>query len=202
MADKYANFAALAHGELPQSYSIRVRNLGSRIAVVAPHGGAIEPGTSEVACAIAGDDLSYYVFEGLKSKANTDLHITSTSFDEPQCLQLVTAASVVVAVHGEASDEPVVFLGGRNTACMSAVQSALAAAGFVTGNHTNVALQGRDPSNIVNRGLCGAGVQLELSRGLRKQLFASLESGGRAQPTPKLMVFARAVRDGMCKSGI
>jgi phage replication-related protein YjqB (UPF0714/DUF867 family) len=53
------------------------------VAVIAPHGGGIEPGTSELATAIAGDDFSLYLFEGLKSAGNGELHITSTNFDEP-----------------------------------------------------------------------------------------------------------------------
>lgn len=202
MADKYANFAALEHVESPHAYAIRVRELGSHTVVLAPHGGEIEPGTSEVALALAGDDMSYYLFEGLKHKGNADLHITSTSFDEPRCLILVNTATVVVAVHGEASDEPVVYLGGRNAAYREALEDALAVAGFVACRHTNPALQGRDPLNIVNRGLSGVGVQLELSRGLRKQFFASLRRDGRRQPTPKLEAFARAVRSVVYNGGL
>jgi phage replication-related protein YjqB (UPF0714/DUF867 family) len=74
---------------------------------VAPHGGGIEPGTSELADAIAGSDLSFYTFEGLKSSGNTDLHITSTRFDEPMCLTLLASSSVVVTLHGEHSTKTV-----------------------------------------------------------------------------------------------
>ncbi|WP_261338761.1 poly-gamma-glutamate hydrolase family protein [Rhizobium leguminosarum] len=35
------------------------------VAIVAPHRGHIEPHTSEIAAAIAGEDFSLYLFEGL-----------------------------------------------------------------------------------------------------------------------------------------
>lgn len=43
----------------------------------APHGGGIEPGTSEIADAIGGERGSFYTFGGLKSSGTADLHITS-----------------------------------------------------------------------------------------------------------------------------
>ena len=201
VADKYANFAALARAEAPDAYAICVRDTCSHVVIAAPHGGAIEPGTSEVARALAGEDLSYYLFEGRKPNRNAELHITSTNFDEPQCLRLVATGALVVTVHGEASDEPVVFLGGRNTE-LASLRLALSGSGFAVRTHANPALHGRDPSNIVNRGSSGAGVQLELSRGLRKQLFASPQSVGRTQPTQLLRHFVLAVRGTLCSGGL
>ena len=84
VADKYANLTVLVSSESTDAYSKSTRNGGSRVAVAAPHGGGIEPGTSEVALAIAGADLSYYLFEGRKAEGNGDLHVTSTNFDDPE----------------------------------------------------------------------------------------------------------------------
>jgi hypothetical protein len=70
------------------------------VAIIAPHGGKIEPWTSAIATAIAADDYCLYCFEGRKRRENRDLHITSTHFDEPQCLTLVSGCDQVVAVHG------------------------------------------------------------------------------------------------------
>lgn len=92
VADKYSSFAELVQNEPPGAYSIRWRKTESTIAVIAPHGGAIEPGTSEIALEIAGADLSYYLFDGQKAKENSALHITSTRFDEPICRQLIATA--------------------------------------------------------------------------------------------------------------
>ena len=43
-----------------------VKRKASNIVIVAPHGGAIEPGTSEVATEVANNDLSLAIFEGIK----------------------------------------------------------------------------------------------------------------------------------------
>jgi phage replication-related protein YjqB (UPF0714/DUF867 family) len=44
--------------------------------VIAPDGGSIEPGTSEIALKIAGLDFSFYAFEGRRKQHNNCLHIT------------------------------------------------------------------------------------------------------------------------------
>jgi phage replication-related protein YjqB (UPF0714/DUF867 family) len=62
--DKYFTFAELAAGEDPSAYRIVSMPRGSAVAIIAPHGGNIEPGTSELARAVAGQELSLYLFEG------------------------------------------------------------------------------------------------------------------------------------------
>src|SRR5262249_61887052 len=101
-ADTYRNFAALARKERSGiDYDVLVRRARTAFAIVAPHGGGIEAGTSELADAVAGATHSFYTFEGLKPSGNRDLHITSTRFDEPMCLSLIGASDVVVTLHGE-----------------------------------------------------------------------------------------------------
>jgi phage replication-related protein YjqB (UPF0714/DUF867 family) len=80
MADRYTSFEDLAKAEVEgQDYQVRLRNVeGGRAVIIAPHGGGIEPGTSEIADAIADNDFSFYAFEGLKAWANGPLHVTST----------------------------------------------------------------------------------------------------------------------------
>ena len=83
MADKYRNFAELARSERSGiDYDVLVRRARPAFAIIAPHGGGIEPGTSEIADAVAGLTHSFYTFEGLRTSGNTDLHITSTRYDE------------------------------------------------------------------------------------------------------------------------
>lgn len=90
MADKYPDFDTLSRNERAGvDFRILVRRAMSAFALVAPHGGGIEPGTSEIADGIAALEWSLYAFEGLKPSGNADLHITSTRFDEPMCLELV-----------------------------------------------------------------------------------------------------------------
>jgi phage replication-related protein YjqB (UPF0714/DUF867 family) len=101
MADKYRNFVELRQNEEPcRGFCICFRDRGARTLVLAPHGGKTEPGTSEIADAIASDDLSFYSFEGIKSRGNGQLHIKSPRFDEPQCVNLVKASTKAISIHG------------------------------------------------------------------------------------------------------
>lgn len=159
---------------------------------MAPHGGWIEPGSSQVAEAIAEDDYSLYLFEGLiPGRPHHELHITSTRFDEPQGLQLVGAADTVIAVHGRADgDDPhTTWLGGRSATLRDAIAFSLSDGGFqaATANHRFPA---RNPMNICNRAATGAGVQLEVPRTLRDQL--------RHDPV-RLRRFAAAVREALSR---
>lgn len=197
MSDKYLNFAALAAEEAEGTYSISVHDVGSAIVVAAPHGGGIEPGTSEIALAIAGEHLSYYLFEGNKKQGNGDLHIASSNFDEPRCLSVLRSAHTVVTVHGEDSAAEVVYVGGRHSAGIVAVRQALEEIGFVVRTHQDPDLQGTHPRNICNIGSTGMGVQLELSSGLRRSFFPSLKRDDRKKPLPRLAQFAKAISDAL-----
>ena len=82
--DTYNSFANLAkHAEEGRDFKVRTQERLGTTVIIAPHGGGIEPGTSEIAEAIAGNDLSLYLFEGIRDENNRELHITSTRFDEP-----------------------------------------------------------------------------------------------------------------------
>ena len=68
-------YAALARlNRAGVDYTIAFIYGHTRFAVMAPHGGGIEPGTSELACAIAGKQHSYYTFSGIKTSGNRLLH--------------------------------------------------------------------------------------------------------------------------------
>jgi phage replication-related protein YjqB (UPF0714/DUF867 family) len=197
MADKYRNFATLALNEQSGiDYGIVVRRARLAFAIIAPHGGGIEPGSSEIADAIAGERFSFYGFEGLKSSGNADLHITSTRFDEPMCLTVLGHSGVILTIHGEDSDGAGegVFVGGLDVALGAQIGTALTEKGFDVREHSDPDLQGRDPTNICNRGTSCAGVQLELSRAVRETLFESLTRTGRKHPTARFEVFVTAVR--------
>ena len=196
MPDKYKNFADLAqHEDAGKDYQVRVRRARPAFAIVAPHGGGIEPGTSEIADGIAAATHSFYAFDGLKAKKNADLHITSTRFDEPLCLLLLTNSAVVVTLHGEQSEDGEgVFLGGLDESLGEQIDSALSEQGFDVRVHPNPNLQGHEKRNVCNRGTSGAGVQLELSRSVRETLFESLTQEGRKHPTRRFTEFVTAVR--------
>jgi len=188
MADKYGSFDELRRGEREGvDYNIRVvRRRNASVAITAPHAGKIEPGTSEIADAIAGDACSLYCFEGTKQNENFDLPITSANFDEPQCVELVAAHDQIISVHGLAGmRRQVVEVGGLDTVLRDAICKGLQDAGFSAEVITSGVLAGLSPSNICNKGARRRGVQLEITRGLRDVLVARRQG---------LADFARAVR--------
>lgn len=193
--DKYRNFDQLLKAEPADAYRIVSVARDSRIAIIAPHAGAIEAGTSELARAIAGPDLNLYLFEGRKTDNNRDLHITSTNFDEPSGVALVRQSDVVLALHGEKDEKhAIAYLGGRDGQTCAKVREQLQAAGFDVRTHKSAELQGTHSDNICNRGANGAGVQLELSKALRLEFFPSLQEKGRAAPRKRFYEFVGAVR--------
>lgn len=191
--DKYESFEILRRAEPADAFHIGCRPRPSAVVIIAPHGGKIERWTSEFTAAIAGDEYSSYCFEGLKRRDNSDLHITSHHFDEPQALALVSNCNWVIAVHGCAGEERVVYLGGLDHALRDTIGESLKIGGFAVGEHKDPNLQGAHPRNICNRGKRGRGVQLEISCGLRSALMSAPVPEG----VPNLAAFVAAVRDAI-----
>jgi len=200
MADKYRNFADLErHEQSGITYRIGLRRAETQFAIVAPHGGGIEGGTSEIADAVAGTTHSFYTFEALKTSGNQELHITSTRFDEPMCVTLIGVSEAVVTIHGEHSDDDGegVFVGGLDGPRGERISAVLTREGFDARPHANPNLQGREACNLCNRGLTAAGVQLELSKAVRLTMFESLTREGRTHTTDRFDVFVKALREGL-----
>lgn len=170
LVGKYSSISELLKHERKEiDYRISFeRRARSSIAIVAPHGGAIEPRTSDIAQGIAGSELHIYCFEGIKSSGNYDaLHVTSHSFDEQQCLDLIADARVVMTIHGCRGSHEAVYLGGLDAELIETLAQAFRAAGLAA--HTvGHDYPGTEPLNICNRGATRRGVQLELTRGLRQ----------------------------------
>lgn len=180
MADLYANYAELAAArQIGVDYRLLVRSpAGSRMAHIAIHGGGIEPGTLEIADYLAASAHRFYAFDGMLSSGNSDLHITSTNYDEPQALTLVGAADYVMSWHGAAGSEPVTYVGGLDTDTVTRVQQALEDAGF-TVLPPDDPINGDSPDNICNKGARSMGVQLELTTALRESFFEDFTRTGR-----------------------
>jgi len=186
MTRSYRSFKELADREVQgRDYQIRMNLRHGPVLVMAPHGGKIEPGTSEVAETISGMNHSFYSFEGLKPDGNNVLHIESHLFDEPHALKAVGKADVIVTVHGQLDQkDEFVMVGGLHTSLCSEIKRQLEASGFKTRPPTE-GLSGMDPMNICNRGRSKCGVQLEISRKVRDSLRTNKDG---------LRGFAEAVR--------
>jgi phage replication-related protein YjqB (UPF0714/DUF867 family) len=174
---KYATYEELdRHQREGIDYRVRIREGDSGIAIVAPHGGGIELGTMEIAREVAGIEHTFYGFEGTKATGNADLHITSKEFDEPRLDSIVRKVEIVLTVHGCEGEGEVVYVGGLQKAMKQKIQKALSDSGFRVRVSPKAMMGGESPRNICNRGRSGAGVQLEISKGLRKKMFFDLET--------------------------
>jgi phage replication-related protein YjqB (UPF0714/DUF867 family) len=193
--DRYKNYNELRRDQTQgKDYRIYSRPGDSGVTVMAPHGGDIEPGTSEIADAIAGREHSFYAFEGIRKRKNFDLHITSGNFDEPTADDLIGKSRMVLCLHGCAGDEDVVYIGGIDRELGTFVKARITDAGFSAADNPDPGLQGISPLNICNRGQTNKGVQLELSRALRKKMFDSLKRRGRKKKTETFHRFVSGMR--------
>ncbi len=174
--DKYSNFEQLFKGEVVDvDYKIVIQDRGADDLIMAPHGGKIEPGTSEIAQSIAGGVRSLYLFEGLKLRLNRELHVTSHNYDEPKALGLAAKSDRIVAIHGrkDCGDPDTVWAGGLDTDTGKKIVQQLQEAGFCCEVRSDK-FPGMDPHNICNRGLKSRGVQLELPKSLRERLCSDV----------------------------
>ncbi|MDG4830119.1 poly-gamma-glutamate hydrolase family protein [Solwaraspora sp. WMMD1047] len=178
-----------------------------RTAIIAPHGGGIEAGTSELCLAIAGYHPAtlavtptggvvhdYWMFEGIRSGGNADLHVTATHCDDVPALSVAASALNVVALHGctpasagLSSTAQAVAVGGRNAAFRAQLIAAFQAAGFTALDATTIpALAGTAVDNIANRALLGMGAQLEITTPLRTAMFGTNTRPQRRHTTTQL----------------
>ena len=192
--DRYGSYAQLAGRECEGRDFVRLLEVRpSGVAIIAPHGGGIEPGTSEIAQALAGSEFSLYCFEGVRARGNRGLHLTSIRFDEPSCIGLVQRSRVVVAVHGCEEGDRSTHVGGLDEDLKTRLLEALGTFGFKAVGDS-ASRPGLDPRNICNRGASGKGVQLEISKGLRLAMFEGLAREQRQYTTPHFGRFVLAVR--------
>ncbi|MFF2546417.1 poly-gamma-glutamate hydrolase family protein [Kitasatospora sp. NPDC058063] len=203
---------------LMDDQSLQGRTSVVRTTVVAPHGGGIEVGTSELCLAVAGyhpADLAptpaagpthdFWMFEGLRSSNNGELHVTSTHCDDGVARAMCGGSLNVVSLHGctaaqaglEAGAQAV-LVGGLNATLRQYLMEEFAAAGIraVTASGEEE-IAGISPENICNRSLLGMGAQLEMTTELRAAMFAPGKNtrADRATNTlPLFWSFATAVR--------
>jgi phage replication-related protein YjqB (UPF0714/DUF867 family) len=194
---------------------------GPRTVILAPHGGGIERGTSELCLAVAGYHpanlpitppagvtYDYWMFEGIREGGNADLHVTSTGCDDLVAVSLCGGALSALSLHGfkpenanppRSPDEQVVLVGGADDVLRPLLVAALKAVQLPvedTGGQGEVG--GDDPCNIVNRTMRGKGAQLELSEPLRDTMFGDNSRPGRKHTTTQVFwTFVAACRDAL-----
>jgi phage replication-related protein YjqB (UPF0714/DUF867 family) len=167
--DVYASVDSLLGVEAPFVNIHWRAHRRSRLAIIAPHAGWIEPETGELAVAIAGKDHRIYCFSGRDRSNNSRLHVTSTRFNERFLDEVLRDVLAIVTVHGcRHPCDARTLIGGRNRALRRRLAAALTAAGFAV-DRAKAPLAGRHPRNLTNRAHAG-GVQLELSRSQRDDL--------------------------------
>ncbi|MFF4225869.1 poly-gamma-glutamate hydrolase family protein [Streptomyces abikoensis] len=179
--------------------------------VIAPHGGNLEDGTSELCLAIAGyapEDpttrygsgggpaYDYWMFDVLAtdSRAVQQMHVTSTHCDDPAALAIVGGSRHAVSVHGcknpgGSGTQKLIQIGGRDATLKKNLYDALRdrLGSGVTLTLPDGGLDGDEPLNICNRTYSGAGGQLELSTDLRKAMF-----GDFASPATRAATYGRS----------
>lgn len=186
-------------------------------AIIAPHGGGIEPGTSELCLAVAGYHpatlpqtppagvtYDYWMFEGLRARDNDKLHVTSTGCDDEIALSLCGGALHAVALHGflpDPGDDTDVLVGGAtegvDESLRQSMLDALNEGGFkAVDANGDGELDGDSECNIVNRTLLKRGVQLELSKPLRESMFGEFSRSRRKHTTNQVFwTFVAVCRD-------
>jgi len=189
MPSSYRSYKELSKREIEgRDYQIIIVTRPGNILVMAPHGGKIEPGTSEIAEAIASRDFSLYSFVGLKPTGNSLLHIHSHLYDEPRALRAIKKADIVISIHGHCDiNNSFIMIGGLNTQLCNHIKRKLSDLGYRF-RTSSKDLGGKDPNNICNRGRQRCGIQLEISKKLRASLRNNKEY---------LNVFAEAIRQAI-----
>jgi len=168
MPDIYRSLEELVRREPARGYRLVLRDRRSRVTIVAPHGGRIEPGTSQLAHTIAGKNWNLFAFEGLKPRGNSALHVTSTRFRHPELERLLARSAVGVSVHGMAEPGLLIEVGGLNAQLVKLVSHELSLERFdVCDAPPNRSAQ--SSHNFINR-VAGGGIQLEVSQDLRTRL--------------------------------
>ncbi|MFC7308461.1 poly-gamma-glutamate hydrolase family protein [Streptomyces monticola] len=206
----------MADASLSQTYPYH------RTTIMAMHGGGIETGTSELCLAMAGYHPAtfevtpaegpvhdYWMFEGLRSSGNRELHVTAKNCDDHVALSMAFSSLNVLSLHGctaaqagaPATAPEAVVIGGRNAAFRRYLTEELTRAGFRTIDGATLPdLNGDHENNPCNRTMLGEGGQLELTTELRNSMFTTNTRVGRpTSTTPAFWSFTTACRTAISR---
>jgi phage replication-related protein YjqB (UPF0714/DUF867 family) len=152
-------------------YRVRILDRLSPITVIAPHGGFIEAGTSNIAEAIAGFEHNFFDFQGLRRRRAWELHITSVKFRHPYLVNMLSRSQMSVSVHSMGTQgNGKILIGGLNGQFKERIYRELSLAGFPVTTKAE-RYRGVHPQNIVNLAQ-NHGVQIELTTSVIDRMFA------------------------------
>lgn len=123
----------------------------NNILLTAIHGGGIEPGTTELARRVSNvGKYNFYSFEGLRKHNNDQLHVTSTNYDEPKLINMLEKSNETISIHGSSGDDPIVYIGGKDTKMAKAIAKALRKKDF-TVKESPKEINAQSDDNFVNK---------------------------------------------------
>lgn len=170
--DKYQSMTQLENETVEGvDWKKDTRDNGTKVLIVAPHGGNIEQGTTEATKALAEKgNYDYFSFEAIRPKNNTELHVTSTHYDDPTLNQMIKNRTATISIHGAAGTDQIIYLGGPRSTLRDEMGTQLKSSGFTVMVPPD-RIGGVKKNNFINREENNTGVQLELTTALRKAFF-------------------------------
>lgn len=171
--DSFSSLKALKESlEEGRDFQIEAVDRESSVTVVAPHGGLIESGTSELARSLAGEKYNLFDFQALSQTGARKGHVTSTNFREPRLSKMLETSRICVSFHRMRDRHKTVYLGGNNSKLKALVASNLAKAGFLCDSDPP-RLKGKSKRNFVNLAR-EAGLQIEIPGAFALELMPDL----------------------------
>ena len=200
MTTPYQDFTGLViHTVKGKDYEIRIRDLGARVTISAIQGGRIEPLTSDLADAIAGQEHNLYDFCGIRTSDNEQMRIPASRFDEVRLRTLMKRSHTAISIQGVEGTKAVVHIGGRNRHLRDVLAARLNESGFDTSGPASAGAA-HNPSRFYNLPKAG-GIQIELTKALRQSMIdrplQDLQQQVDSCRTDRFHVFTAAVRAGL-----
>jgi len=199
MVDRFQSMSELLHA-VPARGNYEIQHdvsKSTRVKLFAPHGGCIEPCTGALVREIALGRTDFYVFHGIRREScYRTLHVTAVNYDEECCTRMAGSAEIAVAIHGCSGRETFIEIGGGNMAAVQMLLAHLVRWDFPARPALG-SRQGADTRNFINLSR-RKGVQLELSAGFRKSLYADFPKTLQPIPVP-LRRFVQAMQDWICE---
>lgn len=186
---RHSPTALQSYEELTMAFCERTRQLeqgdfsrdlvytGSKVALVAIHGGDLEPGTAELAEVLSGERFSRYIFRSHIGVNDFSIWLTSAKFNDPELIALLGRSMTAISIHGckdaRKMGQPIdLFVGGRNQPAAQVLMNALTEVGVRV--ERDMIFPGLHRSNPCNLGRLGEGIQLEMTSSFREEIIRFL----------------------------